>query len=73
LSAADADECDRRPCLGDAALRRPRLGFEPFRLTLRPEIAAMSMSGSSVLVAVNALALKRLHLPRQAIDVAAHD
>jgi Cu2+-exporting ATPase len=38
--------------------------FEPFGLTLRPEIAAISMSGSSILVAVNALALKRLHLPR---------
>jgi Cu2+-exporting ATPase len=37
--------------------------FEPFGLTLRPEIAAISMSGSSVLVAVNALALKRLPLP----------
>ncbi len=39
--------------------------FEPFGLTLRPEIAAISMSGSSVLVAVNALALKRLRLPRR--------
>ena len=39
--------------------------FEPWGFTLRPEIAAISMSGSSVLVAVNALALKRLHLPRQ--------
>jgi Cu2+-exporting ATPase len=38
--------------------------FEPWGLTLRPEIAAISMSGSSVLVAVNALALKRLRLPR---------
>jgi Cu2+-exporting ATPase len=37
--------------------------FEPWGLTLRPEIAALSMSGSSVLVAVNALALKRLRLP----------
>ncbi len=37
--------------------------LEPFGLTLRPEIAAISMSGSSVLVAVNALALKRLRLP----------
>jgi Cu2+-exporting ATPase len=37
--------------------------FEPWGLTLRPEIAAISMSGSSVLVAVNALALKRLQLP----------
>jgi Cu2+-exporting ATPase len=36
--------------------------FEPWGITLRPEIAAISMSGSSVLVAVNALALKRLRL-----------
>ena len=33
-------------------------------LTLRPEIAALSMSGSSLIVAINALLLKRLHLPR---------
>jgi Cu2+-exporting ATPase len=32
-------------------------------LVLRPEIAALSMSGSSVIVAVNALLLKRLRLP----------
>lgn len=38
--------------------------FEPaYGLMLRPEIAALSMSGSSVIVAVNALALKRLRLP----------
>lgn len=38
--------------------------FEPaFGLVLRPEIAALSMSGSSLLVAVNALLLKRLRLP----------
>jgi Cu2+-exporting ATPase len=38
--------------------------FEPaFGLVLRPEIAALTMSGSSLLVAVNALMLKRLHLP----------
>src|SRR3546814_11950171 len=38
--------------------------FEPaFGLTLRPENAALSMSGSSFLVAVNALLLKRLRLP----------
>ncbi|PXX71059.1 Cu2+-exporting ATPase [Nocardia tenerifensis] len=36
-----------------------------FGFTLRPEIAAMSMSGSSVIVALNALSLKRLHLPDQ--------
>jgi Cu2+-exporting ATPase len=41
--------------------------FEPiFGLTLRPEIAALSMSGSSFLVAVNALLLKRLRLPESA-------
>jgi Cu2+-exporting ATPase len=38
--------------------------FEPaLGLTLRPEIAALSMSGSSLIVAVNALLLKRLRLP----------
>ena len=38
--------------------------FEPaFGLVLRPEIAALSMSGSSLLVAINALLLKRLQLP----------
>lgn len=40
--------------------------FEPaFGLVLRPEIAALSMSGSSFLVAVNALLLKKLRLPTQ--------
>jgi P-type Cu2+ transporter len=39
--------------------------FEPaFGLVLRPEIAALSMSGSSLLVALNALLLRRLKLPR---------
>jgi Cu2+-exporting ATPase len=38
--------------------------FEPvIGLVLRPEIAALSMSGSSFLVAMNALLLKRLRLP----------
>jgi len=38
--------------------------FEPsLGLVLRPEIAALSMSGSSFIVAVNALMLKRLKLP----------
>jgi P-type Cu2+ transporter len=38
--------------------------FEPaFGLVLRPEIAALSMSGSSFIVAVNAVLLKRLRLP----------
>ena len=44
--------------------------FEPaLGLVLRPEIAALSMSGSSVIVAVNALMLKRLTLPT--VDVGA--
>jgi Cu2+-exporting ATPase len=38
--------------------------LEPIGLTLRPEIAAISMSGSSILVALNAVALKRLPLPQ---------
>jgi Cu2+-exporting ATPase len=37
--------------------------FEPFGFVLRPEIGAISMSGSSLLVALNAVSLKRLHLP----------
>lgn len=38
--------------------------FQPFfGLVLRPEIAALAMSGSSLLVAVNALLLKGLRLP----------
>ena len=37
--------------------------FAPWGLVLRPEIAALSMSGSSLIVAVNALLLKRLPLP----------
>jgi Cu2+-exporting ATPase len=38
--------------------------FAPtFGLVLRPEIAALSMSGSSFIVAVNAVMLKRLRLP----------
>jgi Cu2+-exporting ATPase len=37
--------------------------FASWGLVLRPEIAALTMSGSSFLVAVNALLLKRLRLP----------
>jgi Cu2+-exporting ATPase len=37
--------------------------FAPWGFVLRPEIGAISMSGSSILVALNAVALKRLHLP----------
>jgi Cu2+-exporting ATPase len=44
-----------------AGVLEPALG-----LVLRPEVAALSMSGSSVLVAVNALLLKRLRLPEPA-------
>ena len=41
--------------------------FEPaLGLVLRPQIAALSMSGSSFLVAVNALLLTRLRLPTAA-------
>ncbi|WP_308284527.1 heavy metal translocating P-type ATPase [Pseudonocardia oceani] len=41
--------------------------FEPaFGLVLRPEIAAITMAGSSIIVAVNALTLKRLKLPKPA-------
>ena len=39
--------------------------FPAFGLMLRPEIAALSMSGSTVVVTVNALLLKRLRLPAQ--------
>lgn len=54
--------------IGDTSLALPITTgvFEPAGLTLRPEIAAIAMAGSSVLVAVNALALKRLRLPRTA-------
>jgi len=46
--------------------------FAPaFGLTLRPEIAALSMSGSSLIVAVNALLLKRLKLPAPALETPA--
>jgi len=45
--------------------------FEPsLGLMLRPEIAALSMSGSSFIVAVNALMLKRLRLPDEAAPAA---
>jgi hypothetical protein len=37
--------------------------LEPIGFTLSPEIAALSMSGSSVIVALNAISLRRLHLP----------
>jgi Cu2+-exporting ATPase len=37
--------------------------LEPVGVVLRPEVGAISMSGSSVIVALNAVALRRLHLP----------
>jgi len=37
--------------------------FEPIGFVLRPEVGAISMSGSSIIVALNAVALKRLRLP----------
>ena len=37
--------------------------LEPVGFMLRPEVGAISMSGSSVIVALNAVALKRLRLP----------
>jgi Cu2+-exporting ATPase len=46
--------------------------FEPLGFILRPEVGAISMSASSVIVAVNAIALKRLQLPdRQPSDAPA--
>ena len=39
--------------------------YPAFGIMLSPEIAAISMSGSSVIVAINALLLKRLPLPPQ--------
>ncbi len=48
--------------------------FEPsLGLMLRPEIAALSMSGSSFIVAVNAVMLKRLRLPALLPDEARSD
>jgi Cu2+-exporting ATPase len=38
--------------------------LEPIGFVLRPEVGAISMAGSSIIVALNAVALKRLRLPR---------
>jgi len=43
--------------------------FEPIGFVLRPEIGAISMSGSSIIVALNAVALKRLRLPSRHEEV----
>jgi len=45
--------------------------FEPLGFVLRPEVAAISMAGSSIIVAVNAVALKRLRLPERGGDAQA--
>jgi len=42
--------------------------FEPLGFVLRPEVGAISMAGSSIIVAVNAVALKGLRLPGHAGD-----
>jgi Cu2+-exporting ATPase len=39
--------------------------LEPLGFTLSPAVGALSMSGSSVIVALNAVALRRLRLPNQ--------
>jgi P-type Cu2+ transporter len=39
--------------------------FEPLGFVLRPEVGAISMAGSSIIVALNAVSLKRLRLPDQ--------
>jgi P-type Cu2+ transporter len=39
--------------------------FEPLGFVLRPEVGAISMAGSSIIVALNAVALKRLPLPQR--------
>jgi Cu2+-exporting ATPase len=51
--------------IGYNSLALPIAGgvFAPFGFILRPEVGAISMSGSSVIVALNAVALKRLRLP----------
>jgi P-type Cu2+ transporter len=51
--------------IGYNSLALPIAGgvFEPLGFVLRPEVGAISMSGSSVLVALNAVSLKRLRLP----------
>ena len=41
--------------------------FEPLGFVLRPEVGAISMAGSSIIVALNAVSLKRLRLPDRAL------
>jgi Cu2+-exporting ATPase len=42
--------------------------LEPVGFVLRPEVGAISMAGSSIIVALNAVALKRLRLPERRGD-----
>jgi P-type Cu2+ transporter len=42
--------------------------FEPLGFVLRPEVGAISMAGSSIIVALNAVSLKRLRLPHREAD-----
>ena len=51
--------------VGYSSLALPIAGgvFEPLGFVLRPEGCAISMAGSSVIVAPNVVALKRLRLP----------
>jgi P-type Cu2+ transporter len=60
--------------IGYNSLALPIAGglFEPIGFVLRPEVGAISMSGSSVLVALNAVSLKRLRLPAPDPARAAH-
>jgi Cu2+-exporting ATPase len=44
--------------------------LEPLGFTLSPAVAALSMSGSSVIVALNAIALRRLRLPEGKTEAA---
>jgi Cu2+-exporting ATPase len=52
--------------IGYNSLALPIAGgvFAPLGFTLSPAIGALSMSGSSIIVAVNAVTLRRLRLPR---------
>lgn len=54
--------------IGYNSLALPIAGgvLEPIGFVLRPEVGALSMSGSSIIVALNAVALKRLRLPGRA-------
>jgi Cu2+-exporting ATPase len=61
--------------IGYNSLALPVAGgvFEPLGFVLRPEVGAISMSGSSVIVAVNAVSLKRLRLPGDRAAARAED